>query len=116
MKSRSALPGRPFWVGRGGPSETDRSQRWHPERASLTASQIPNETPRASSLSDGGAFKARVGDRIEVRERRGRAVRSGLIVELLGGPESVHFLVRWNEHHESLVFPSRDVRIVPVRP
>ena len=29
MKSRSALPGRPSWVGRGDPSETDRSQEWH---------------------------------------------------------------------------------------
>ena len=30
MRSRSALPGRPSSVGRGGPSETDRSQQWHP--------------------------------------------------------------------------------------
>jgi len=50
MKSRSALPGRPSWVGRGGPLETDRSQERHPEGASLLAGQITNGTPISSSL------------------------------------------------------------------
>ena len=59
------------------------------------------------------AAKARAGDRIEVRELRGRTVRLGLIVELLGDPDSVHFLARWNEDHESIVFPCRNARVLP---
>lgn len=39
-------------------------------------------------------------------------MRCGVIVEVLGGSNHVHFQVRWNAAHESMVFPGEDVRII----
>jgi hypothetical protein len=58
---------------------------------------------------------AHVGDGIEVRGIAGGLVRRGRIVEILGVPGHEHFQVRWNENHESMVFPGEGVRIVPSR-
>jgi hypothetical protein len=56
-----------------------------------------------------------VGDRVVVEsERVGRAPREGEILEVLDAGESVHYRVRWEDGHESEIFPSvGSVTIVP---
>src|SRR5438046_5490277 len=49
MKSRSALPGRPSWVGRGGPLETDRSLRRHQQKEPVWR-QVRSRTRRLRHL------------------------------------------------------------------
>ena len=55
---------------------------------------------------------ARVGDWVEVRGHQGREGGRGQIVEILGAPGREHYQVRWNEHHESMVFPDDEVRVI----
>lgn len=57
----------------------------------------------------------RVGDRVILEsERTGRAAREGEILEVLGAGEGIHFRVRWEDGHESTLFPSvGSVTIVP---
>ena len=38
--------------------------------------------------------------------------RRGQIVEILGGPGHEHYKVRWDEAHESIVFPADGVNII----
>ena len=59
------------------------------------------------------AHKARVGDWIEARGLPGQASRRGEIVELLGGPGHEHFRVRWDEQHESILYPADGVIVQP---
>jgi hypothetical protein len=49
-----------------------------------------------------------VGDRVLIEsERVGRSAREGEILEVLGGGGSdVHYRVRWQDGHESTLFPS----------
>ena len=56
---------------------------------------------------------ARVGDRIEARGLHGRPSRRGEIVELLGSADHEHYRVRWDEQHESIVYPTDRVIITP---
>lgn len=55
---------------------------------------------------------ARVGDWLEARGIHGEPPRRGEIVELLGRPGHEHFRVRWDEQHESIVFPTDGVSVV----
>jgi len=51
--------------------------------------------------------EGKVGDRILVEsERVGRSAREGEILEVLGGGSNVHYRVRWQDGHESTLFPS----------
>jgi Domain of unknown function (DUF1918) len=59
--------------------------------------------------------RARLGDWIEARGLPGHPSRRGEIVELLGGPGHEHFRVRWDEQHESIVYPADGVIVVPRR-
>jgi Domain of unknown function (DUF1918) len=59
------------------------------------------------------AVTARVGDRIEARGLHGQASRRGEIVELLGSEGHEHYRVRWDEKHESIVYPTDGVIITP---
>jgi hypothetical protein len=43
----------------------------------------------------------------------GQAPRRGQIVEVLGGPGHVHYRVRWDEHHESIFYPSEGTSVLP---
>jgi hypothetical protein len=54
---------------------------------------------------------ARVGDWLEVAGLPGRAPRTGLVLEVLGGEGHVHYRVRWDEHHESIFFPTEGVHV-----
>jgi hypothetical protein len=54
----------------------------------------------------------RRGDRLVVHGHAvGRDERAGEIVEVLGEPGHEHYRVRWDEKHESIVYPSNDVTI-----
>jgi hypothetical protein len=57
-------------------------------------------------------MEARVGDRIVVESRKvGDARRSGAVVEVLTGPGSAHYRVRWDDGHESIFYPSSDATV-----
>lgn len=55
---------------------------------------------------------AKPGDWLEAHGTRGQPVRRGQILEVLGSHGHEHFRVRWDEAHESIVFPADGVRIV----
>jgi FtsP/CotA-like multicopper oxidase with cupredoxin domain len=57
--------------------------------------------------------KARVGDWIETRGLPGQASRRGQVVELLGAAGHEHYRVRWDERHESIVYPADGVIVIP---
>jgi Domain of unknown function (DUF1918) len=63
----------------------------------------------ATKRTAGGA---RVGDMIETRGLRGRPPRQGEIVELLGDAERPHYRVRWDQEHESIVYPADGVIVI----
>lgn len=54
----------------------------------------------------------RPGDRIEVSSLAGGPTRHGHIVEVLGSTHHEHYLVRWDDEHESIHYPSDGTRIV----
>jgi Domain of unknown function (DUF1876)/Domain of unknown function (DUF1918) len=58
---------------------------------------------------------AQVGDQYIVNSRvLGKGARVGEIVECIGrGGLNPHFRVRWADGHESIVYPSSDVRVEP---
>ena len=56
---------------------------------------------------------ARVGDWIETRGLHGQPARHGQIIELLGHDQHEHYRVRWDEQHESIVYPADGVFITP---
>lgn len=52
------------------------------------------------------------GDVVEVSGRRvGDPGRLGEIVEVLGAPGHVHYLVRWEDDHESVLYPGEATTI-----
>ncbi|MBI5105467.1 MAG: DUF1918 domain-containing protein [Solirubrobacterales bacterium] len=55
---------------------------------------------------------ARVGDRLETRGLHGQAARSGEILEVVGEPGHHRYRVRWDDGHESIVFPADGVSVV----
>ncbi|MEQ7126637.1 CBS domain-containing protein [Actinopolymorpha sp. B11F2] len=57
-----------------------------------------------------------VGDRIEVRTGTlDRPPRLGTVREVLSGAEAEHFLVGWDDGHESLLYPGSDTHIIPAQ-
>ena len=53
---------------------------------------------------------ARAGDLIVVDgHRQGEAHRTGEILEVLGEPGHEHYRVRWEDEHETIVYPASDV-------
>ncbi|HVP01006.1 MAG TPA: DUF1918 domain-containing protein [Solirubrobacteraceae bacterium] len=55
---------------------------------------------------------ARVGDWIEARGIHGEHPRRGEIVEIVGEPGHHRLRVRWDEGHESLVYPADGITVV----
>ena len=55
---------------------------------------------------------ARVGDWLEARGVHGGPPRRGEVVEVLGAPGHEHYRVRWDEQHESIVYPADGVDVV----
>jgi hypothetical protein len=54
---------------------------------------------------------AQVGDWIEEPSTDGSPPRRGLVVDVLGGEGHRHYRVRWDEEHESIHFPSPQMRV-----
>jgi Domain of unknown function (DUF1918) len=53
--------------------------------------------------------RARVGDRVEARGQPGTPARHGQITEILGRTGHRQYRVRWDERHESLLYPADGV-------
>ena len=66
----------------------------------------------ATEKTEGGAH---VGDWIETHGLHGQPARRGQIIELLGRDEHEHYRVRWDEQHESILYPTDGVIITPGR-
>lgn len=56
---------------------------------------------------------AHAGDVLETRGIHGEPPRRGEILEILGEPGHEHYRVRWDEQHESIVYPADGVQVVP---
>ncbi|HSD81931.1 MAG TPA: DUF1918 domain-containing protein [Solirubrobacteraceae bacterium] len=56
--------------------------------------------------------EGRVGDWLEAHGLHGEPARRGEILEVLGQPGHHRYRVRWDERHESIVFPADGVTIV----
>ena len=63
-------------------------------------------------------MQANVGDRIVVEsEKVGTPARSGEILEVIEAPAAIRYRVRWEDGHESTVWPhAGSARIVPRKP
>ena len=76
--------------------------------ASIAGARFNEITLTAKTTSS-----AHVGDWIEARELHGRPSRRGQIVELLGHDAHEHYRVRWDEQHESILYPADGIIITP---
>ena len=56
--------------------------------------------------------QAQVGDGVEAPGLPGKPTRCGEIVEVLGTTGREHYRVRWDDQHESVLYPADGVRIV----
>lgn len=74
---------------------------------------MPTDSP--SSAGQPPTSDAQPGDVLEARGMRGAPSRRGVILEVLGEGIHRHYLVRWDEEHESLFYPSGqdDFHITP---
>jgi hypothetical protein len=54
---------------------------------------------------------AQPGDWVHVRGISGQSTREGQILEVLGRPGHERFRVRWDERHESILFPADGVTV-----
>ena len=59
------------------------------------------------------ASRAHVGDWVDAQGLPRNASRRGQIVELLGRAGHEHYRVRWDEQHESILYPSDGVIVHP---
>jgi hypothetical protein len=52
---------------------------------------------------------AHVGDHIVVESRKvGGDRKSGEVIDVIGGSGGPHYRIRWDDGHESVVYPSTD--------
>ena len=72
-------------------------------------------TTQANSRARAGAIDAHVGDRLEAHSIHGGRPRCGSVVRVLGRGTRQRYLVRWDEQHESIVYPADGVRLVARR-
>jgi Domain of unknown function (DUF1918) len=57
-------------------------------------------------------FQAKRGDQLVVHGHAvGKTARTAEILEVLGEPGHEHYRVRWDDEHESFVYPSSDVSV-----
>ena len=63
-----------------------------------------------------GKSDVRPGDWVEAHGLPGRPSRRGQIIEVLGHPGHHHYRVRWDEQHESILFPADGVIVTRDRP
>lgn len=65
------------------------------------------------TTSGGPRADAQPGDWLEARGIHGETPRRGEILEVIGRPGHHRYRVKWDEQHESIVFPADGVRVVP---
>jgi hypothetical protein len=72
-------------------------------------------TPEVKTLAatKAASTTARVGDWVEVRGIDGQPPRRGQIIEMVGRDRHQRYRVRWDEKHESILYPADGVVIVP---
>ena len=58
-------------------------------------------------------IQARIGDWLETGGVEGRPARRGQITEVLGRAHHTRYRVRWDEQHESIVYPAGGVEVIP---
>lgn len=63
----------------------------------------------------GNGSKGTAGDWLETRSIGGGPPRRGQIERVLGRSGHRRYLVRWDEQHESIVYPADGVDVVPGR-
>lgn len=56
--------------------------------------------------------EAKVGDLLEARGIHGERPRRGEIAEVVGQPGHERYRVRWEDEHESIVFPADGINVV----
>jgi hypothetical protein len=61
------------------------------------------------------ASKGSIGDWLQARGLPGMPSRRGQITEVLGRAGHTHYRVRWDERHESIVYPADGVIVIPHR-
>ena len=66
-------------------------------------------------MSEKSRVEAHVGDWLEARGLHGGPARRGEVLEVLGAPGHEHYRVRWDEQHESIVYPADGVEVVHAR-
>ena len=58
-------------------------------------------------------MEAKVGDEIVVdAQETGGSRREGEVIEVRRAGEVLHYLVRWDDGHETLFYPGRDAHVV----
>jgi hypothetical protein len=80
----------------------------------------PRDVRIALHSQEGGAMKThrrhpvQAGDVVEIAAHRvGTPARTGEVVAVLGTRGSEHFRVRWEDGHESVLYPGSDASIGP---
>jgi len=66
-------------------------------------------------MTNDGIASARSGDRLEARGVHGQPARTGEILEIVGVHGHERYRVRWDDGHESVVFPADGVTVIPRR-
>lgn len=57
-------------------------------------------------------MEAHAGDRIIIESRKvGGGRKSGEVVEVISGASGAHYRVRWDDGHESIMYPSSDATV-----
>jgi hypothetical protein len=59
-----------------------------------------------------GKRGTQLGDWVEARGVSGQPARRGQIIELLGHEAHEHYRVRWDERHESILYPTDGVLVL----
>jgi hypothetical protein len=59
--------------------------------------------------------EAQVGDKLEAHSIHGGQPRRGTVLEILGVAGHRHYRVRWDEQHESIVYPDDGVTVVTAK-
>lgn len=59
---------------------------------------------------------AAAGDWVEARGLPGQSSRRGQIVEVIGQGDHEHYRVRWDERHESILYPADGVILLGPHP
>jgi FtsP/CotA-like multicopper oxidase with cupredoxin domain len=85
----------------------------------MTLAGMRHDAVVTSSLEDSMSTPqttARKGDWIVAQGFRGARGRRGEVLEVLGAPGHHHYRVRWEDGHESILYPTDGVVIEPAPP